>query len=112
MEIFKSFDLVGDAVSMRSTNKKHFGIVDKPVVTDGRNNFIGDFGDILNRQLGQVNELQLSSDELTQKLAVTPNEVSIEDVMSAAAKAQLALNFTKTVRDKLVNAYQTLINLR
>jgi len=112
MEIFKSYDLVGDAISMRSTNNKHFGIVDKPVKSDGRSNFIGEFNDMLNKQLGQVNELQLSSDELTQRLAVTPNDVNIEDVMNAAAKAQLALNFTKTVRDKLVNAYQTLINLR
>jgi len=112
MEIFKSFDLVGDAVSMKSTNAKHFGVIDKPVMTDGRSNFIGEFGDILSKQLGQVNGLQLSSDELTQKLAVTPDEVNIHEVMIAAEKAQLALNFTKTVRDKLVNAYQTLVNLR
>jgi flagellar hook-basal body complex protein FliE len=112
MEVFKSFDLVGDAVSMRATNGKHFGVVNKPVVTDGRNNFIGEFGDILNKQLGQVNGLQLSSEELTQKLAITPDEVNIHEVMIAAEKAQLALNFTKTVRDKLVNAYQTLVNLR
>jgi len=67
---------------------------------------------MLNKQVGEVNALQLSSDELTQKLAVTPDEVNIHEVMIAAEKAQLAINFTKTIRDKLVNAYQTLVNLR
>lgn len=112
MEIFKSYDVFGDAVAPRATNKRHFGVIDKPVMTDGETTFIGEFGDILNRQLGQVNELQANSDELTRKLAVTPNEVNIHDVMIAAEKAQLALNFTRTIRDKLVTAYQTLINLR
>ena len=112
MEIFKINDLVGDAITMRATNSKHFGIVNKPVMSDGRNTFIGEFGDMLNKQVGEVNALQLSSDELTQKLAVTPDEVNIHEVMIAAEKAQLAINFTKTIRDKLVNAYQTLVNLR
>jgi len=112
MEIFKSWDVIGDAVIQRATHPRHFGIIDKPVVSDGRKNFIGEFGDILNKQISKVNEIQLTSDELTQKLAVTPNEVNIHDVMIAAEKAQLALNFTRTIRDKLITAYQTLINLR
>lgn len=112
MELFKRWDVTGDAVTPRATHPRHFGVVDRPLVTDGERTFIGEFGDILTRQLGKVNELQLTSDELTQKLAVTPNEVNIHDVMIAAEKAQLALNFTRTIRDKLVTAYQTLVNLR
>jgi flagellar hook-basal body complex protein FliE len=112
MEIFKNWDVYGDAIAPRATNKRHFGVVDKPVVTDGERTFVGEFGDMVTRQLGEVNELQANSDELTRKLAVTPNEVNIHDVMIAAEKAQLALNFTRTIRDKLVTAYQTLINLR
>ena len=113
MEIFKSFDVIGDAVKLKATNPKHFGIVDKPSVrhTDS-NNFAGEFAQMLNTQLRQVNELQLTSDEMTQKLAVTPNEVNIHDVMIAAEKAQLALNFTKVIRDKLVAAYQSLVSMR
>jgi flagellar hook-basal body complex protein FliE len=116
MEIFKRHDVVGDAISMKATNAKHFGIVDQPQVpgVPGREGqgFIGEFNRMMADHLGKVNELQLTSDELTTKLAISPNEVNIHDVMIAAEKASLALNLTKQIRDKLVTAYQSLLNLR
>ena len=114
MEIFKNYNVVGDAVKLKATNPKHFGIVDKSKNQQSvkGNNFAGDFSNMLNTQLNQVNEMQLTSDEMTQKLAITPNEVNIHDVMIAAEKAQLALNFTKVIRDKLVAAYQSLVSMR
>ncbi len=116
MEIFKRDNVIGEAITMRATNEKHFGFIDQPqapgALPDGNSTFISDFGKMLNNQLGKVNELQLDSDELTTKMAITPDEVNIHDVMIAAEKAQLALNMTKQVRDKLVNAYQTLLNMR
>ena len=63
MEILKHYEAVGDAISLKSTHKRHFGIVNKPVVTDGRNTFVSDFGDILNKQIGKVNE-RLKENEL------------------------------------------------
>ena len=114
MEIFKNYNVIGDAIKLKATNPKHFGVIDKTgnqKATKG-NAFAGDFSKALNTQLNQVNELQLTSDEMTQKMAITPNEVNIHDVMIAAEKAQLSLNFTKVIRDKLVTAYQSLVNMR
>jgi len=114
MQIFKNYNVIGNAVKLKATNPKHFGIVDKTgnqKVQKG-NTFAQNFSSALNTQLNQVNELQLTSDEMTQKMAITPNEVNIHDVMIAAEKAQLALNFTKVIRDKLVTAYQSLVNMR
>ncbi len=116
MEIFKRFDVVGDAISMKATNDKHFGMIDQvkvpgAPVQEGQG-FIGEFAKMMNDHLGKVNELQLSSDELTTKMAISPDEVNIHDVMIAAEKASLALNMTKQIRDKLVTAYQSLLNLR
>lgn len=112
MEIFKSYDVIGHAVDMKATNPKHFGVVDKAGQGPRNENFISEFAGKLNGELGKVNEMQLTSDEMTQKLAVTPDEVSIADVMVASQKAQLALSFTKTIRDKLVTAFQALLNMR
>ena len=62
--------------------------------------------------LNKVNNLQVESDDLAQKMIYEPETVDIHQVMIAAQKAELAITFTKSVRDEAIRAYRDLINLR
>lgn len=66
---------------------------------------IESFGQVLQQKLQEVNELQLKADKLTEQyLAGEP--VELHDVMLAAQEAQLALQLTVQIRNKIVEAYQ------
>ncbi|HOO73370.1 MAG TPA: flagellar hook-basal body complex protein FliE [Spirochaetota bacterium] len=72
----------------------------------------GSFAQALNAAVGRVNNLQVDSEELTQKMIYEPESVDIHTVMIAAQKAEIALSFTKSIRDEAIRAYRELINLR
>jgi flagellar hook-basal body complex protein FliE len=111
MEIFKTYQVSGDAVEMKATNAKHFGF--NPAMRKAEpNGFTDEMGKTFQNELSKVNDMQLTKDEMLQKLAVSPDEVNIDQVMIASEKARIALEFTKVIRDKLLTAYQTLINVR
>ncbi|MBU1078170.1 MAG: flagellar hook-basal body complex protein FliE [Spirochaetes bacterium] len=109
MKIFSNFDTVGDLVQLRKTNSKHFGIQQKIIEND---NVPDSFGKVLNSALKKVNEMQNTSDNLTQKMITSPNEVNIHDVMIGVQKAQFSLNFTKAIRDRVLRAYQDIMSMR
>lgn len=100
----------GDLVSMVVTNRMHFG---SQKTTGGKpDEFISDFGNTLKEAFYKVNDLQLESDRLTEAMAVRPDSVDIHDVTIAAEKAKLALQFTKSVVERITQAYRELSNLR
>ena len=70
------------------------------------------FGELLARTLGQVNDLQLQSMELSRQLVTDPDSVDIHDVTIAMAQANLALSMTKTIVDKAIQAYRETISIR
>ena len=59
-----------------------------------------------------VNNLQVQSDQLATQMIRKPDSVNIHDVMIAAQKAQLSLDYTKSLLTKAVQAYQSITNLR
>jgi flagellar hook-basal body complex protein FliE len=59
-----------------------------------------------------VNNLQVESEALSQKMIYEPESVDIHTVMIAAQKAELALNFTKAIRDDAIRSFRELMNLR
>lgn len=69
------------------------------------------FGDYLHNALGQVNELQQSSDALKTQFEVSDGSVGIGEVMVAAQKANLGFEATLRVRNKVVQAYQDIMNM-
>ncbi|MGI6330706.1 MAG: flagellar hook-basal body complex protein FliE [Zhaonellaceae bacterium] len=73
--------------------------------------FDANFGEVLHKKLQEVNQLQLRSDELTQQL-IAGGEVELHDVMLAAEQANLALQLTVQIRNKLVEAYQELSRMQ
>lgn len=75
-------------------------------------NVIQSFGDAFKKALGEVNDLQLQSDGLVQKMITEPSKVNIHDVTMLLSQAEMSLAFTKAVTDRVINAYREITNLR
>lgn len=69
------------------------------------------FGLVLQNALNQVNDLTQSSDTLKSHYELGDPNVSLGEVMIASQKASLGFEATITVRNKLVQAYQDIMNM-
>jgi flagellar hook-basal body complex protein FliE len=65
------------------------------------------FEELLASSMKQVNDLQLESDEMIQKLA-TGDVEDISEVVLASSRAEVALKMFMELRNKFVDAYQQL----
>ena len=99
----------GDMVSMNVTHGSHFGAPNEEVSDD---QFMTEFSNALKDAFQRVNGMQKTSDELTKQMAVSPDSVDIHDVTIAAEKARLSLMLTKSIVDRITQAYRELINMR
>jgi flagellar hook-basal body complex protein FliE len=100
---------IGNVVKMKTSHPLHFnGIQEKPA----DDNVSGSFADALMKAVGKVNNLLVDSDKLSEKMINEPESVDIHNVMIAAQKAEIALTFTKSVRDEAIRSYRDLMNLR
>ncbi len=63
-------------------------------------------------ELNTVNNLQLKSDELSRRLVTDPDSVDVHDVTIALAEANMSLNITKAVVDRVIRAYRDIITAR
>jgi flagellar hook-basal body complex protein FliE len=70
-----------------------------------------DFASALKNTLDQVNQAQRSSEALTQRFAMGDDSVSLSDVMINSQKASISFHATVQVRNKLVSAYQDIMNM-
>ena len=69
------------------------------------------FTDLLKEGLGQVNSLQLASDDLAAKFAAGETD-NIHEVMIAGQKADIALQLATAVRSKILEAYQEIMRMQ
>lgn len=100
----------GHLVSMATSDPRHYsgsGVM-KTARTGEGDSFMG----MLKSALENVNDLQVQSEDLTQKMIYKPESVDVHSVMIAAQKAEIALTLTKTVRDEAIRAFRELMNLR
>ena len=72
---------------------------------------VSSFSDFLNNALEKVNTLQQESAEATNKF-ITGESDNIHDVMIAGSKADLALQMTLQVRNKVMDAYNEIMNMQ
>ncbi len=70
-----------------------------------------DFSNVLKSSLDQVNRMQQDSSQLAQRFALGDNSVSLSDAMISLQKSGIALQQTIQVRNKMVEAYQTIMNM-
>jgi flagellar hook-basal body complex protein FliE len=69
------------------------------------------FGEMLKTAIGQVNEAQQTSASMKEAFTVGDTSASLAEVMIASQKADLSFRAMTEVRNKLVNAYQEIMNM-
>ncbi|GBF50607.1 flagellar hook-basal body protein FliE [Leptospira ryugenii] len=107
----KAFSLLpnGDRVSVQRTDNRHYGKTNEAKSPD---EVAGTFADAMKKAFEQINDQQVTADEMTQKIVFDPNSVELHEVMIAAEKARISLTFAKTMTDGFVRAYRELTTLR
>lgn len=70
-----------------------------------------DFQSALKSSLDQVNNVQLQAQQLAQRFEMGDSSVSLSDAMLALQKSSIAMQQTVQVRNKLVAAYQDIMNM-
>lgn len=68
------------------------------------------FAEFLSNAVSDVNKLQLESESLNEAFAMGKND-NIHQVMIAAEKADIALQFTVQIRNKIMEAYQEIMRM-
>ncbi|MHB1353491.1 MAG: flagellar hook-basal body complex protein FliE [Thiobacillus sp.] len=69
------------------------------------------FESVLKSSLDQVNAVQQQSSQLAQRFAMGDGTVSLSDAMISLQKSSIAFQQTVQVRNKLVAAYQEIMNM-
>lgn len=70
------------------------------------------FADALKASLDQVSATQNKAERLGQRFALGDDSVNLSDVMIATQKANISFQATLQVRNKLVSAYQEIMNMQ
>lgn len=70
-----------------------------------------DFASLMREQLNNVSQMQNEADANVEKL-VTGQSQNVTDVFVAARKAEVAFSLMMEIRNKLVDAYNELQNMR
>lgn len=69
------------------------------------------FAELLQQSIASVNDLQQSAGKMTAAFETGASRISLADVMVADQKAGVAFQATLQVRNKLVEAYQDVMNM-
>ena len=70
-----------------------------------------DFGELLRSSIDRVNELQRNSREAKEAFQAGTSDMSLAEVMITAEKASIAFQTLLQVRNKMIQAYQDVINM-
>lgn len=69
------------------------------------------FTEMLKENIAKVNQLQIDSKQITQDFALG-NIDSIHQVMLASEKAQLGLDLTISIQNKVLDSYQEIMRMQ
>ena len=70
-----------------------------------------DFGQVLKSALENVNSLQADANALRTRFDMGDRSIYLSDVMIAGQKSSIAFEATVQVRNKVVEAYKTIMNM-
>lgn len=70
-----------------------------------------DFGNLLTRAINTVNSQQMEAGKLTSQIETGDGGVSLVKAMIASQKSGIAFQATLQVRNKIVSAYQDIMNM-
>lgn len=71
-----------------------------------------DFAAALKESLNQVNQVQQTSNQLATRFELGDPDVDLVQVMVAKQKASVAFEATTQIRNRLVSAYQDIMNMQ
>lgn len=71
-----------------------------------------DFAQVLKNSIDRVNQAQSQADQLRDNLASGDNSQNLHEVMIALQTASVSFQEMVQVRNKLVNAYQDIMNIQ
>lgn len=71
----------------------------------------GSFAQILSSSLNNISHLQNESKQQAASILMGSSEIGLNDVMVSLQKSSVALNLGVQVRNKLVSAYQEIMNM-
>jgi len=71
-----------------------------------------DFAAALRASLDEVSNTQQKAEQMGQRFALGDDSVNLSDVMIAMQKANITFQATVQVRNKLVSAYQDIMNMQ
>jgi flagellar hook-basal body complex protein FliE len=72
----------------------------------------GTFDTVMLKALDKVNAYQQNYEALYQQMIVDPDSVEVHDITDAQAKAGMSLNITRTILNRVVQAWKDIINTR
>lgn len=72
----------------------------------------GDFAGLIQQSLAAVNTTQAQAESLSHQYQLGQNDVSLEDAMISMQKANISFQTTVQVRNKLVAAYNDIMNMQ
>jgi len=75
-----------------------------------RGNQGADFGAALGKALGNAGAAERTADEAEKKFAAGDPQIGIHEVMIAAEKAQIAIKYAVTLKNKMIEAYKELMS--
>lgn len=96
----------GDQFSLSKTHGNHFG--PEQTAPEGQKSF----GQLIFDSINEVNMDQQAAHDLSVQAVANPDSVEAHDVTIAMAKANMSLSITKSVMDKVVQAYKDITTLR
>jgi len=71
-----------------------------------------DFADMLKSTIAQVNSTQQESSEMAKNFELGKTDASLQEVMISLQKANVSFQTMVQVRNKLVSAYQDIMNMQ
>lgn len=83
----------------------------KPAVAEVEATAGPNFAEMLGQAVGKVNETQQASNELAKAFEIGQSGVDLTDVMIASQKASVSFQAATQVRNKLVQAYQDIMQM-
>ena len=70
------------------------------------------FSDVLQNSIEKVNQTQMQADQMSEKLAAGDTNQNLHEVMIALQTASVSFQEMVQVRNKLVSAYQDVMNMQ
>jgi flagellar hook-basal body complex protein FliE len=70
------------------------------------------FGRLLFKAFGRVNDMQINSSDLAQRMITDPGSVNVHDITIAMAEANLSLSMARSISDRAIKAYREIISIR